>query len=251
MVQMAATGKTLEEIAKTFSLPTDKQELQLAFRETLRHLKTRRNILTTANKIVVKNDFDLSPSFVKLANNSFNAEIELQDFSKPEECAKNINHWIENKTNKTILEVVKPEMFTSLTELFLINALYFKGKWENPFSSELTRARKFYTNSTNEVMVDTMYTVGDFGYFDNKELEARLINLPYLDNEFTMTLALPNDKDGLPKLEANIQKVIKHKELKVYPSVTVMMPKFRVEKNTDLKDILMKVSFSGINKSAV
>lgn len=243
MVQIAAEGSTLQEIAATLSLPSDKDTVLNTFQQTVPLLRSsRKSTLTSANKIFVRQGFDLSQNFAKMANQSFDAGIETKDFDKPMKTATEINEWVKEKTNKKILQIIEPDMIDGLTKLILINALYFKGLWEYPFNSEFTQPRKFYTNSTNEVMTDMMYTIGEFGYFDHPEIQAKFLDLPYLENEFKMTIVLPHEKDGLNKLESNLAKVLDHKEMEVYSQVTVLLPKFKVEKLTRMNDILKRVS---------
>ena len=43
-----------------------------------------------------------------------------------------INAWASEKTHGRINEIADG-LVGSLTELFLANAVYFKGKWEEPF----------------------------------------------------------------------------------------------------------------------
>jgi serine protease inhibitor len=38
----------------------------------------------------------------------------------------------------------------------------------------------------------------------NKELDCKVLQLPYVGNELSMIFILPNDQDGLSKLESSL-----------------------------------------------
>lgn len=59
-----------------------------------------------------------------------------------------------------------------------------------------------------------------------------------------MIILLPDEKDGLKKLESNFSKIKLHeisKKMSEY-HVTVKLPRFKLEQSLELKDILTKVS---------
>ena len=50
--------------------------------------------------------------------------------------------------------------------------LYFKAKWLNPFSKDVTRKMPFHHDSKQSKDVDTMITDDDFNYAELPELNA-------------------------------------------------------------------------------
>lgn len=50
------------------------------------------------------------------------------------------------------------------TKLVLVNAAYFKGKWENKFDPEDTKPEVFYSSPSKQVVVDMMHLEATFNY---------------------------------------------------------------------------------------
>lgn len=65
------------------------------------------------------------------------------------------------------------------TVLLLLNAIFFKGFWTNPFNKDLTKFGTFNLNSTTKVEVPLMMTISNFKLSTIESLNSRLISLPY------------------------------------------------------------------------
>lgn len=64
----------------------------------------------------------------------------------------------------------------------LLNAVYFKGDWAQPFEKKDTSKRSFYINNNwfnNKVEVDTMFRQDFYFYGELPELKAQFVELPY------------------------------------------------------------------------
>ena len=74
------------------------------------------------------------------------AAEELDFKNAPEEARRRINDWVSDRTKGRIkgliLDVPKD------TRMILTNAVYFKGRWLQPFSPELTVPEPFYVTET-------------------------------------------------------------------------------------------------------
>lgn len=68
----------------------------------------------------------------------------------------------------------------------LVNALYFSGKWVNPFEEYATRKDKFYKSKDDVSEVDMMHQTDYFRYYENKKLNTKFIELPYQGKKFTL-----------------------------------------------------------------
>lgn len=65
------------------------------------------------------------------------------------------------------------------TLLILVNAVYFKGQWENKFDPSVTEERPFHINETDTKMVPTMFIKNTFLFGEVSQLDATLVELPY------------------------------------------------------------------------
>ena len=71
-------------------------------------------------------------------------------------------------------------MVNAATKMILLNAIYFKGGWLDPFEEEETRKEPFYLGSReNEIEVDMMHREDKMRSGDLPELDARVLELPY------------------------------------------------------------------------
>lgn len=69
--------------------------------------------------------------------------------------------------------------FSPDTSIFLANALYFKGIWLRSFSEQGTQVKHFYLINGERQNTPMMDVVGDFKYDELKQLDAKIIELPY------------------------------------------------------------------------
>ena len=68
----------------------------------------------------------------------------------------------------------------ALTQMVLLNAVYFKDQWLQQFKRNETKVQPFYLrSSTNRVMTRMMHTYGSFRTADLEQLDARALELPY------------------------------------------------------------------------
>lgn len=100
-----------------------------------------RTEMRIANSIWGREGLPIEPTFIEAGQSFFGAEVTTLDFASPG-AVETINQWVSQKTNDRIprlLESISPEEV-----MFLINAIYFKGKWRQAFDRSETRSRPFH-----------------------------------------------------------------------------------------------------------
>ncbi|NXP46108.1 SPB6 protein, partial [Heliornis fulica] len=104
-------------------------------------------ILRTANRLYGEKRFDFLSSFIESSQKFYHAGLEQTDFMNAwEDSRKQINGWVEERTEGKIQNMLAEGIVNSLTRLVLVNAIYFKGNWEQQFNKENTSERQFYVN---------------------------------------------------------------------------------------------------------
>ncbi|NXI31565.1 SPB6 protein, partial [Sterrhoptilus dennistouni] len=104
-------------------------------------------ILRTANRLYGEKTMEFLESFLESSEKSYHAGLEQMDFVQAwEDCRKQINGWVEERTEGKIQNLLAEGILSSLTRLVLVNAIYFKGNWEKPFRENNTSERVFYIN---------------------------------------------------------------------------------------------------------
>jgi serpin B len=82
--------------------------------------------------------------------------------------------------------------------LYLINAIYFKGRWQDEFEKSLTEDGVFRSAGGGEKKVPMMNRSGSFRYGEDASLQV--VRLPYGGGRMAMYVFLPRTADGLGEL---------------------------------------------------
>lgn len=242
-----SNGNTFDQIVDTLRLPKDKPAVANLFHELAEDFgASKRTIeLNVANRIYVQQGNKISSEFNEVASSKFNAGAEVVDFGDNIGAANTINRWVENKTHDRIKDLVKPEIITPDTALILVNAIYFKAFWDHSFYELRTAPGKFYTNEKDTVNVQYMNTKHGYGYAVLDDLDATALEMAYYHSPITFVVILPNKKTGLSELENKLKdydmtKITGQLEK---AEVNVTLPKFKIEYEVKLNDVLTKVCF--------
>src|ERR1700677_2882607 len=92
--------------------------------------------------------------------------------ANPEQAGLEINHWVEQKTNDKIKNLIAPHSLSQTVRFILVNAIYLKAAWSAPFYEKNTTQRPFHIDATKDISVPTM-NGGDFnGGMENDDLQA-------------------------------------------------------------------------------
>src|SRR5208282_3121508 len=91
--------------------------------------------------------------------------------------------------------------FPPLTRVILANAIYFKGKWDEPFDKKLTKPRDFYLADGGKKQTPMMSQHKTFSYQENNDFQA--VRLPYTGNGLAMYLFLPAKNSSPQRLLAD------------------------------------------------
>jgi serpin B len=206
----------------------------------LNELATEDIALEMANKIFVKQDYELKKEYTDILNNYFKTDIQPLDYNSPSNAAKTINSWVSQKTNNKIENLINPAIIDAHTRIILVNAIYFKGTWENQFDKVNTSKQPFTLESGNKVDVDMMKLNGKkFRYLENPAgLNACVCELPYTDHNVSMTIILPNGNGSLSDLEQNldnnkISEILTTATRSV--QVNLSLPKFKLDFKSEVR----------------
>ncbi|XP_072379485.1 antichymotrypsin-2-like [Diabrotica undecimpunctata] len=246
-----ARGTTRKQLLKGLNLPQNIKNINKAYTKITSGLNINKDAynLKLANKIYLAPNFSIRSEFNDVAVNNYDAEVENLDFSKSVKAANLMNSWVEEKTNYTIKNLIGPQQLNGLTKLVLINALYFSGQWENPFSARKTTDKIFHSSSTESKKIPTMYTEAYAKYAYNEQLKAKFLELGFINGNISMTFVLPDEIDGLVAAEKNLGLYLASQELK-YARVAITLPKFKIETEIDFKPILQSLGVRNIFEGA-
>ena len=252
MTYMGARGKTAAQLNKALhweGLPQDKlHSEEKVFLAVLQESNAKGNEVQAANRLFVQKDFNLVQDFVKGTKEFYGAEIALVDYQKDAEGARRqVNQWVEEQTKQKIKNLIAEGVFNNLTRLTLVNAIYFKGFWQNQFDEKATYDQKFFSSKSKKMKVKMMHLTARFKHLrDAGKLSCQVLEMPYQGKELSMIVLLPHEIQGLPKLEEELtddklDEVIESLS-KVYPEkVEVSLPRFKFTQEFHLNNILAKM----------
>lgn len=93
--------------------------------------KKNKFTLTMANSIFISKDFQPKKQFLATLKKTYDSNAMTLDFKGDKNAHKKINTWIKKKTKGCIKDML--EQVSESTVALLVNAIYFKAKWEIPF----------------------------------------------------------------------------------------------------------------------
>ncbi|XP_053456222.1 neuroserpin [Nycticebus coucang] len=257
MMELGAQGSTQNEIRHSMGYDSLKNGEEFPFFEDFSNMVTAEKsqyVMKMANSLFVQNGFHINDEFLKMMKKFFNAEVYHVDFSQNIAAAAHINQWVQNNTDDLLKDLVSSRDFDAATHLALVNAVYFKGNWKSQFRPENTRTFSFTKDDESEVQIPMMYQQGEFYYgeFSDGSNEAggiyQVLEIPYEGDEISMMLALSRQEVPLATLEPLVKpqlieewaNSVKKQKVEVY------LPRFTVEQEIDLKDVLKALGITEI-----
>ena len=202
--------------------------------------------ISIANSIWSRQGVEFNPDFLERNRAFFGAQIASLDFGSPQ-ATEIINEWVDTNTNGKIQKIV--ERINPQTLLFLINAIYFKGNWQDEFDPSRTRPGTFQLPNGSEKRVQMMRREGEYPYFRGTNFEAT--RLPYGDGRLGMYIFLPNRDSSLNKFLRNLNAENWEGWISQFQDRRheMMLPRFKLEYEVRLNDTLealgMGIAFGG------
>lgn len=245
MTYAGADGATKEQIADVFFFPLEDKLLHKelgGIQSEITKGSSEGIDFSIANQLWADKQYKFKCSYLRMVKRAYRAPVKRMPFrTEPDKCRVDINRWVEEKTNNRIVDLLPDGSISDLTALVLTNAIYFKGKWANKFEEEFTKESPFKTLDGKKVLVNMMNIKSKFNIYQGDEL--KMLELPYMGNEFSMMVILPDDGISLTEIEKkiSIEKLNRYIELMVETDVQVSLPKFKFEAEYALKPVLSKM----------
>jgi serine protease inhibitor len=195
----------------------------------------KRVLISIANSVWTENDFDVKQPFMNILTQYYNAESKSFDINDAKAPDK-INAWIEDKTNGLIKEMI--DKLNDNTVMLLINAIYFKGKWESQFDPDKTVQMPFYKSGEAFSDVPMMKQKTDFKVFAGNGFI--LAEFPYGQGNFVMDIILPDNQNGIGELLPTIGDATFNSWVNQMSKreIDLSFPRFKYGYKKQLKDIL-------------
>lgn len=221
-------GETLKEVLKTMGLENyTKEQINDFFQTMMKGIEKADEIVTfkSANSFWYTKNGEVNKDFASLLKNSYDAKTEAVDFSDPK-TKDVINSWCAENTENRITKMIEE---TDPLDLFhLMNAVYFRARWEEEFSPSMTKKEPFYFADGKTEDVDMMFQ-NKIAYYGESDA-LQFTYLPFIDYSFSMLLFQPKEGVDLADAIPATFNVDSYKSLNGGNiDVSLWMPKFTTE----------------------
>ncbi|KAM0858175.1 hypothetical protein ACQ4PT_048009 [Festuca glaucescens] len=271
LLAAGSRGATLDEILRVIGARSRSELEEMVARVTTDALKDQSDSggprVAFACGIWSELTCPLKPAFREAVVGTYKAEASTVDFiNGPEAARRQINAWVAQATSHLIGSwqrasfVPGPGSITPLTRVVLGNAIYFKGKWKEPFDKKSTRDKLFHRLDGGTVDVPFMRSWD--AQFIAVHDGFKVIKLPYqmtwaqgnpYDELFTDYAKVSSDRDkhardGLPNLVDMIASrpgfLHEHLPKKLIDVNKFRVPKFKLVFESSFVAVLKKLGAS-------
>ena len=185
MVLAGARGDNAAEMAKVLGQKLPGDEINAANAAVLASLNGASPAsfqLRVANALMLtKPGNAISESYIAVLREKYAAEV----FQGADLAT--VNGWVKEKTSGKIGSIL--DQLDAMTVLVLLDAIYFKARWQATFDAEATRDEAFHLDK-GEAQVPTMHLRADFALATRPGYQA--IRLPYEGGRVSMVIVLPD-----------------------------------------------------------
>jgi serpin B len=254
MAAGGARGATEQQLAAALHFSLDRQRLHPAFADlqaALNRIQQSGHVkLSIANSLWPHKKHPFLADYLALTKRCYGVAITPLDYEHAADAAAaTINRWVEDQTQDKIKNIIPPGTLDTLTRLVLVNAIYFKGNWAQPFQKETTQPAPFTLAAGKTVPAPMMSQSREFRYAEAEGVQ--LLELPYAGAGLAMLVLLPEQPDGLASLEKGLtaDKLHKWTQQLRQREVNVFLPQFKMTAKFELSRALaalgMQDAFGG------
>ena len=178
--------------------------------------------------------YQLHPDFTQTVNHYYYANPSARDFNDGQ-TLDTINRWASDHTEQMIQEVLSENEFNPFAVSYLLNAIYFKGAWSDPFDPDETHEESF-AGGGNVQMMHREHA--DLSYAENDLYQ--LVSIPYGNGTYAMHVLLPREGKTLDELLQSLDGAT----WKLHGSscdVDLKLPRIEVTTSQDLTNIMAEL----------
>ena len=205
--------------------------------------------ISIANSIWFRQGFKPFQPFLQANADYYGAGARSLDFAS-DSAVEAINGWVEQETMGLIEKIV--DKINPTTVMYLINTVYFKADWLEPFLKHDTRPQTFQTPD-GEIEVDFMHRTAPMTYFTGRD--ATGVALPYSNTQFAYFALLPDNGQGPRSWLAQQDPAELFSQIGLWMAqkanftVSLALPKYDVSYddvlNNELQTLGMGIAFDG------
>lgn len=263
MLSLGTHGHTQTQLLQGlgFNLSrTSETKIHQDFRNLYHLLRESDTSLETAmgNALFFNHSLHPRESFSADIKHYYESEALAADFRDWTRATRQINEYVNTKTRGKLADMLSE--LDSPAVFILVNYIFFKGTWAQPFDPESTRQENFYVNETTTVTVPMMFRSGTVMYLRDSVLPCWLVQLNFMGNG-TIFFILP-DRGQMDVVIAALSRdtIQRWSDSLTRGQVDLYLPKLSISRTYDLRAVLVdmgiadlftnRANFSGITQEA-
>ncbi|SES81524.1 serpin family protein [Stigmatella erecta] len=184
------------------------------------------------------------PTFLDVLALHYGNGVHVVDFStQPSAIRDDINGWVAEQTQERIQNLLPEDAVTRNTRLLLVNALYFKGAWQAPFSPNATQGAPFHLLDGGTQEVQMMRSRMNVDYLRGEGFEA--VGLPFVKGTYRMLFIVPQEgrfAEVESRLSADFLANVRGSLVR--KDVSFGLPRFKVEQSFSLAETLKELGMA-------
>ncbi|MBO5097781.1 MAG: serpin family protein [Agathobacter sp.] len=177
--------------------------------------------------------------FLKKNFQYYNADVYKAPFDNT--TLEDINHWVENKTDGLIKDVL--DQIPTDAIMYLINALIFEAEWAEVYEESQVRDKTFTTENGQKQNVELMYSMEN-QYLENEDITGFIKY--YKNRKYAFVALLPKEGKTVQQCVeglsgANLRDLLANP---VQIPVDAALPAFKTEYSVLLNDVLKEMGMA-------
>ncbi|XP_066177907.1 alpha-1-antitrypsin-like [Sylvia atricapilla] len=249
LLALGSRGSTQAQVLEglAFNLNNiQKEEIHHGFQQLLLllHRPDSQVQLSMGSTLFMDKDLKPKKTFLKDIKKLYRGKAVSNSFQNATEAKKEINDYIKNKTRGNINQIL--DDLDPNTLMVIVNYIYFKAYWENPFNIKGTHKDYFHVNAKTSVEVEMMIRDGFYKAFSDRKLSCEVVQIPY-KGDVAALFILPN-KGKMKQLERALTKstVSKWERSLQRRRMELHIPKLSISATYELKRILMNLGVTDV-----
>jgi serine protease inhibitor len=245
-IMVGSTKNTFVELGKLLGIsspdivPALVAESVKLYKELIHHQAIKIQIRTG---YFIDTDFKskITPGYQEFIKKS--GDIKLTNFSNKRQSVSTMNNWVRDISRGTIKQIVDGSDINSLTQMVLINVIYFKADWKDKFQKSVTQVNDFSQSTGLRIKIPLMYQKSKQYYFEDSRY--KILSMSYMNPNFVMDFILPQNISSESSYGFPVNNL--HQFLETYTvhqsrqEVNIYIPKFEQKNKLSLVNPLKKL----------
>jgi serpin B len=242
MVRLGARGTTAEEMDRVLGVADAARfdDAVVAARRSVAGSPGDGVALALADAIWLQQGISLVAATERRLRHGYGAAVELVDFSSdPDAVVDLVNAWVRASTQGMIATLVDPGSLPADARLVLVDAIFLRAAWDDPFDPSATTDAPFTTASGHVVSVPTMRTTRHGRLAGGDGWVAT--SLDYRGGRLELVVVIPEHPDTDVDLGHALEVFDGAATVR---SVALCLPRFRLTARLRLRDRLAALGMS-------